>query len=128
MHPRKRDDESRYVLSVYMNFKSFYLGLLIAISSLNAIASSKGTVGWVEMGPAYDQKIFIKIVGTNSQNSCVANGNYNYVLDNSNNVNAATVSAILAAKAAKQTVSVSGAGNCDLYSGVETLRWFRVED
>ena len=111
-----------------MKFKSIIFIPLVLLFCSEAMAGSKGTIGWIEMGPNYGQKIFFKIIGTNSQSSCVSAGNYNYVLDNTNNVHAATVSAILAAKAAKQTVSVSGYGNCDLYDGVETLRWFRVEN
>lgn len=111
-----------------MNKYFLLFPIMFFVLNPTAIAGSKGKIGWVEMGPNYGQKVFIKIIGTNTQHSCHEAGNYNYVLDNTGNAHAATVSAILAAKAANQTVSVSGYGNCDLYGGVETLRWFRVED
>lgn len=102
---------------------------LLAIVCSQAVAGiGQGTIAKIESGPLYGDKVFITIEGAVSdQPSCRSGGNYHFVFDSTAPGGKNLLASILLAKASKQSIVVSGSNVCNLYTGVEDLRWFRVE-
>ena len=96
------------------------------LSSSVLAGSASGSIGKLEMGPIYGNIIYISVIGTVSTEACT-NPNYNFALDISEPGQNATLSAILAAKAASQSVTISGTSQCQEGTDVEGIRWIRLE-
>lgn len=111
-----------------MKAKMNILALLSLFCGAANAGTGQGTVAKVENGPLYGSKVFITIDGTIAeQPACKGTGSYHFVFDTSVPGGKDVLATVLLAKATKQSVIVSGAGQCSLYGGVEDLRWFRLE-
>lgn len=105
---------------------------LVAVVSLLYGAANAGTgqgfVAKVETGPAYGARVFLTVDGpVTGQPACRNSSNYHFVFDTSAQGGKELLATVLLAKATKQNVVISGLDQCNLYSGVEDLRWFRLE-
>lgn len=106
-----------------------YLTLLAyLVSGLAFAGTGQGTIAKVESGPMYGSLVFITVEGTVSdQPACRTSGNYNFVFDANVPGGKNTLALLLLAKANNQKIIASGNAQCTLYSGVEDLRWLRLE-
>lgn len=116
--------------SVLVSNQSLVFGLVLALSSLTAIADSctNCTVRSIGIGPYYDEICnkscaFIAmnepVIG-NQTDGCRTSDSWHFVLDTSTESGKNALSALLTAYVAKQPVTIEGKNNiCTLFSGSE---------
>jgi hypothetical protein len=100
MHPKKRDDESRYVHGVRMKYLILTLSLIISTSlnagSINSIGTYNGKIKSVAVG--HWNNVGIELEGVQ------CNGHNEVILLADNTLFNAHLSVLLAAQASQQTV------------------------
>ncbi|HEY0924136.1 hypothetical protein [Rheinheimera pacifica] len=101
----------------------------IMFCSVSAFAGSGvGKIQRIELGPLYNGKVFIIVEGVmEGQPACRQQDNYHFVFDAEAPGGAALLSAVLSAQVAQKNIHISGYNTCNIYSGVEDLRWLRVQ-
>jgi hypothetical protein len=107
------------------------LSATLAIFSLATQAEAgsvtAGMISKIEMGPLYGELVYIQVTNAAEQPACQT-GSFNFVFDSGAAGGKQLLAAILAARMAQQTVSLTGMGTCSLSGSTEDLRWFRVEN
>ncbi|WP_259238690.1 hypothetical protein [Rheinheimera pacifica] len=106
-----------------------YLSVFIAFfSTLTFAGSGVGKIQRIELGPMYNGKVFIIVEGVmEGQPTCRQQGNYHFVFDAEAPGGAALLSVVLSAQVAQKNIHISGYNTCNIYNGIEDLRWLRVE-
>jgi hypothetical protein len=108
----------RCLLAMLISFPAFFVDA--------QAGDAVGTVQEVHMGPLYGTRVFLKIAGTIDMGDCHTN-HFHFVFDSAVAGGKELLSASLAAKTSQSTVRVNGFDTCNLYAGVEDLRWLTLE-
>lgn len=96
--------------------------------STSIAGTAQGVIQMIESGPLYGSKVFIMVDGSvTDQPACRLTSNFHFAFDTAEPGGKELFSLVLSAKAAKQQLRISGYGTCSKYSGVEDLRWLRIE-
>ena len=100
--------------------------LLASMQPATAAGSVTSTIGKMMMDQNYDTKLFIKMTASISNPiGCSTHPSWDFVLDTSSEFGWQLYAVLQNALNNSSQISVLGAGDCDTFSGIETLR--RIE-